>query len=724
VWFVMVATMHREEKIYNGERFRAAQPTRLFIDASTDEAWREKGFHSVLNEQEKNSINNLRHSVLYKILRQKQLNPQPRLGMMADSIKLDLDREQSCPTGKTFEEYEETKPLQGMPFAMPNLSDEDYYVLVKWISQGLPDDSPDDNPDDNNSELPTSTVKQLDEWEFFLNQTDLKHRLFSRYLFEHLFLGHLYFKGADNREFFRLVRSSTPPGEKINEIATVRAYDDPGVETFYYRLRYIKSSIVDKSHSIYELSNKRMSRYKELFIDADFSVTEFPSYAAEIASNPIKAFIELPVHARYHFLLDDARFFIEGFIKGPVCRGQVALNVIEDHFWVFFSDPDLLKANMDDQFVDAASDLLNLPAEQGSTLNIFAIYTNYQDRHNKYLQHRGKQFKEMPKMTLDESMAYIWDGSNSMDKNNRALSIFRHFDSATVKQGLIGDYPQTAWVLDYPMLERIHYLLVAGYNVYGNLGHQFNTRLYMDFLRIEGENVFLAWMPVEKREEIQKTWYTGIRGDDPRYLRRPKKWLKKQVIFDYKTDDPQREFYKKLEQRLIEKDTNIDYINRCDNNACKNASNVSAVDKHMRRIAGITGENLIPFFDVVFVKVTGKNQDQAYTFIHNKGYKNISSLLGETSSRDRSEDTLTVYKGLLGSYPNFYFVIHENDIEHFADELLLIHNRDDYERFVALYGVRRTSSSFWEVSDWFYQQYARQDPLAHGIFDLNRYKNQ
>ena len=28
------------------------------------------------------------------------------------------------------------------------------------------------------------------------------------------------------------------------------------------------------------------------------------------------------------------------FIKGPVCRGQVALNVIDDQFWVFFVQPD------------------------------------------------------------------------------------------------------------------------------------------------------------------------------------------------------------------------------------------------------------------------------------------------------------------------------------------------------------------------------------------------
>jgi len=50
----------------------------------------------------------------------------------------------------------------------------------------------------------------------------------------------------------------------------------------------------------------------------------------------------LPISSRYRFLLDDARFFIEGFIKGPVCRGQVALNVIEDRFWILFFEVAIL----------------------------------------------------------------------------------------------------------------------------------------------------------------------------------------------------------------------------------------------------------------------------------------------------------------------------------------------------------------------------------------------
>ena len=39
-------------------------------------------------------------------------------------------------------------------------------------------------------------------------------------------------------------------------------------------------------------------------------------------------------------------------------------------------------------------------------------------------------------------------------------------------KGLVGQQPKTAWVIDYSLLERIHYLLVAGFDVFGNVAHQ------------------------------------------------------------------------------------------------------------------------------------------------------------------------------------------------------------------------------------------------------------
>ena len=316
-------------------------------------------------------------------------------------------------------------------------------------------------------------------------------------------------------------------------------------------------------------------------------------------------------------------------------------------------------------------------------------------------------------------------GSNqsSMDERNRALTIFRHTDSATVMHGLIGDYPETSWIIDYPLLERIHYLLVAGYDVYGNVGHQLSSRLYMDFLRMEGENFFLAYLPVSHRRKIRDSWYMGVRENKEMFFKQPDEWLDVQVVNGFKTDDPQKELYQKLEKRMLSSRDKKDVINRCNNNECGKLKSLSLADKQMRRIAKIKGEYLRVLPDLSLIKVMGKDSNKVYTLINNKGYKNISFMLEDTYDRDLSSDTLTVYKGILGAYPNFFFVVHEDSITDFADKMLAINNRDDYERFVGLYGVRRTASNFLNNADWFNEQYAKQDPVAYGIFDLFRYKN-
>ena len=69
------------------------------------------------------------------------------------------------------------------------------------------------------------------------------------------------------------------------------------------------------------------------------------------------------------------------------------------------------------------------------------------------------------------------------------------------------------WIVSYPLLERIHYLLVAGFDVFGNVGHQINTRLYMDFLRMEGETNLLSLLPLARRRPLIDAWYRGAGGE-------------------------------------------------------------------------------------------------------------------------------------------------------------------------------------------------------------------
>ena len=154
------------------------------------------------------------------------------------------------------------------------------------------------------------------------------------------------------------MRSSTPPGEAIAVLATRRPYDDPGASPFYYRLREVVSSIVQKTHMPYALNPARMTRWQALFIEAEYEVTALPPRDGAQASNPFVIFDAIPVESRYKFMLDEAHFTINAFIKGPVCRGEVAVDVINDHFWVFFTDPDReLNRRMENFLADSGQSL-------------------------------------------------------------------------------------------------------------------------------------------------------------------------------------------------------------------------------------------------------------------------------------------------------------------------------------------------------------------------------
>lgn len=51
----------------------------------------------------------------------------------------------------------------------------------------------------------------------------------------------------------------------------------------------------------------------------------------------------------------------------------------------------------------------------------------------------------------------------------------------------------------------------------------------------------------------------------------------------------------------------------------------------------------------------GSVATQAETLIRNKAHTNVAFMFNENDRRERDKDTLTVYPGLLGSYPNYMF---------------------------------------------------------------------
>lgn len=692
-----------KDLLYDGARLIADEPSRLNIDETSTQAWRERKYYPVLNERAQTPEANLQGSVLYQLLKLKKENPLPSTATLEDSFDFRLARDQQCTSIEEFDSFANETPLAGMPYGLKGLSQEEHAIIKHWIEVGSPVlPHPNISPDQQ---------QNIDTWETYFNGPSLKEKLFTRYIYEHLFLANLYLEQASTLEdlkFYKLVRSATPPGQAIKEIATRRPFDSPGESTFFYRLKPVNETIVDKTHMPYALNQERMHRWTDLFLQPDYEVTQLPSYEPESSANPFKTFQDLPAKSRYKFMLDEAEFTIMGFIKGPVCRGQVALNVIEDHFWVYFVDPEVDQMLYQPLKGSERVDHLRLPAAEQSNASPFAMWVRYSGLQEKHLKDKFEFISKKYPPGTEVSLNAIWDGEGS--NPNAALTVFRHFDSATVTKGLHGNKPKTAWVINYSLLERIHYLLVAGFDVYGNLGHQLNTRLYMDFLRMEGEATFLVLMPEKEAKQEFLSWYRHSEGKVKDYIQLLQKTGFKLSKLNYQTTDYKSELFDKLRDHL----TGV-----LENKA-------SNIDKKMASLQTLSGAalSLLPETSIIKVVPDDRTEDPVpYTLLVNRGHHNVSSLFLESRYLAPELNTVSVMLGAVGSYPNSFLSIKESELPELIETLQNLTDENSYIDLLNKYGIRRTSDEFWPFVDWIHKWTREKTPVEYGLLDLNRFQN-
>jgi hypothetical protein len=424
-------------------------------------------------------------------------------------------------------------------------------------------------------------------------------------------------------------------------------------------------------------------------------------------------------------LLDNAKYMIMTFIHGPVCKGQIALNVIDDHFWVMFMDPDHDLSVKYPAFLKLHADRLTMPIESGSDLGLFSALTDkhrnaavefYKARQDYYMSHNYS------------GLGYdaIWAGKRTGDEP--LLTIYRHFDSASVHTGALGNLPKTLWVLDYPLLERIYYALVAGFDIYGTAGHQLAVRLYMDELRVEGESYFLNFLPPAQRSEIMQSWYIGEKLDNMHYYPSA---LPAQIPFV--TADPKREFVEYVVDRhlLPVAGISFDPLNYLRAGAEYPAlpKGYKSADDYIRAFRALSQPGT-PFARVIngqnsnlaYLRIRLKNgTDVVSSMVVNRWHDNVAFLIKEDARLDANRDSVDFIQGLIGSYPNYFLDVREEDLPDFID--LLAHFEDtpkDINR-LAKYGINRADDRFWETYDWFQQRFNKDEPVRGGLFDLNRY---
>ncbi len=702
--------------VYDAARLSAVDPTRLFIDAQTTEQWRKKGFFTLTDNTDTNVSYN--DSIMIHMLKDKMEHPE-----IVGEYAPEHD-ELVCPrNSEEMGTYLEDKPNHGMPYGFPALKEKEYNTLAQWLQQGTP------GPNALQQQMITApsaaAAKEIAKWEAFFNAPDAKHAMTARYLYEHYFLAHINFKAAPD-EFYELVRSKTAAPQTIDIIPSLRPFDNPGRELFYYRFRRIHSTIVHKTHMVVEFDDTELARMNELFIQPEW--TEKPhlvGYDAKTSANPFVAFFQIPVRSRYQFLLDHNNYIVMTFIRGPVCRGQMALNVIHDHFWVMFQDPDYELSIQQPGFLLQQADNLSMPIETVDKSVLETFSDAYRDRYKAYY----KAKEDLYDRTYPQGIGLegIWKGNTAKDAP--LLTVYRHFDSASVHRGVVGELPRTMWVIDYPQFERIYYALVAGYDVYGNVSHQTNIRRYMDFLRMEGEANFLAYMPVDKRLEIFKSWYIG--DDDIQELKKHSIHRGTKVV--YTTSHPKDEFIEQVVKHHILKSTGIGFDNinyfsagelppkmpiefKTVEDIRNGARSLTAPGTAFIRQIVDYEANLI----LVWV-ILPDGEDRVFSFVINRWHDNVNSLFSEQKRLDSAKDTLDIVPGSIGSYPNAFAVVHYRDLPDFFDMIANFQYDERYKEKFRKYFVSRSAANFWETYDWFQTNYNTAEPLQSGLYDLNRY---
>jgi hypothetical protein len=691
-----------KELVYHPDRLEAMHPTRMFEDARTSAEWRLNfDFFPVVQRSEPADV---ARSILWRFVEQRRAYP--------GGGPFDVDATTSCPRDVSEVGRElHDRPDVGMPFGFPPLGDDEAHAIRDWLREGS-----------GGAATPGETAEQtaaIAASEAFLNAADPKSRIVARYVFEHLAFAHLQLDDTPGT-WFRVVRSRTPSPEPIDPIATVRPFDDPGVPRVWYRLRRVRETIVEKTHVPYRLSAEKLAHLRHLFLDADWGAasTAFPSYAPEVAANPFVAFAAIPARARYQFLLDDALYHVKTFIHGPVCKGQVALDVIDEHFFIFFAAPDRDPSITDPAYLPATMQDLAIPAEGGD--GIEAVYERFKLHETAYLRAQGEKLLAAPGRTLED----IWNGEGT--NGDAVLTVYRHFDSAFVVDGAVGGVPKTAWVLDYPIFERMYYDLVAGFDVFGNFVHQVSTRRYMNLLRIESENQFLRFLPVSRREAIRASWYRGAGvatlvavfdplygGPDPRI----------------RYNDPANakdELVKSLVTRALPAGApgTLDSIQWTDL-PIEGDDPRARFERAAREIVAKRAPYVRPFPDAALLRVrVASGEDLVYTIIRNRSHANIDFMFLEKDFLLPEEDTLHVVRGITVSRPNLLLGVAEADLgRFFADWRGLLANGSNWREFVDRYGVRRADPGFWRAFDFFGDAFSKIDPAVAGVLDLSRYGN-
>ena len=490
-------------------------------------------------------------------------------------------------------------------------------------------------------------------------------------------------------------------------------------------MQKVEGTIVHKTHMVVKFNDEKLKFYNDTFIKPNWEEEPYLiSYNEHSAPNALAVFEQIPAKSRYEFLLNDIYFFINTFIKGPVCKGQVALNVIQDHFWVMFMDPKYDVSVIDKNFLKDNYNYLKIPNQLGEDPGLYETFKNlgHEKETKKYQEDRANIYKK-----------YYPDGmklehirkSNNPNHNDSVLTVYRHFDTASLQYGAVGSVPKTLWVIDFPLLERVYYSLVAGFDVFGNTAHQLLVRTHMDRLRVEGENNFLEFLPQKSRMDYFNSWYIG--------------WLAKYITvyspsknetgIKYYSNDYKYEFTNMVLDYTKTKRDKINFLEKAYKpTPLRDSYNTKEeIEESFKSLAAPGSTKITKHFtdrdaNAILIRIIMDNgENLIYSMIVNRWHDNVALMFNEESRLDPTKDDIDFVEGFVSSYPSMFIVLKQNEILDFFNTIKNYESKIKVKEHARYYTINRANPDFWEHFDWFDNEFKKSNALEYGLFDLNRY---
>jgi hypothetical protein len=237
----------------------------------------------------------------------------------------------------------------------------------------------------------------------------------------------------------------------------------------------------------------------------------------------------------------------------------------------------------------------------------------------------------------------------------------------------------------------------------------------MDFMRMEGESNFLIFLPKAARQPTRDYWYRGASAQAKSYVDGSRDNFAAETGVEFRSQDPQREFYELLSRRLAPVlGPRFELASVAD----------AGLREQLQKLAAVRGASLQWLPEAVVLRVDATpNAPQYFSLLRDTGHRNVSYLIREKGELVPDEDTLTVVPGFIGAYPNAILRATPAELPALTAAIGTLASQADYGRLADRFVIRRTSAAFWPASDALAAAYRQWSPLEAGLFDYNRLDN-